>query len=500
MHPIQHPTYLADIRFLFSEQDMQCMLRRGIDLRTYEGVKFDAPRIYFHLREGSMPPQPDRRWPQEQVETFYNWMRDEYPRGVAPQTRELPLTASAAGRQRRNIADYAEGSEELESLRAAFEGIMKLDHTDPENPNGYFNLAGIHWLPTPFYCRHHENAYNPWHRVYLQKFEDALRSIDGCGDVTLPYWDIASGVIPEILFKPPFDKYTFPKDLVLPNGDTFISKGSETLRSDASVIEDELKLYSVNADIDDAMAAGRWEDFNGWRATNPQHKAIISAHDSGHTACGTTLSNQAWASFDPLFWFFHCNWDRLWWRWQQLYGGTTLSDFKTLLDGDAYWLLDPVVNGLQPFDVEASRTINLIDEMDADYVHPPGEKIPEPRVPLIASVQSREGLRVLDIDRFLVVVSGIDRLAIPGSFVISLTADGEVAAKRGLFQPPTPKQCDTCLKQGVFSTSFEVDREVIEGSVLGVRIDLVEDTHGMAAFPLSQAGDPQITVQLKMSH
>lgn len=31
-----------------------------------------------------------------------------------------------------------------------------------------------------------------WHRAYLVRLEDALRSIEGCGEVTLPFWDETS--------------------------------------------------------------------------------------------------------------------------------------------------------------------------------------------------------------------------------------------------------------------------------------------------------------------
>ena len=56
VHPIANPTYLADIRFLFEEEDMICMVSRGIDFRTYNGVKANALNIYFQVRDGGMPP------------------------------------------------------------------------------------------------------------------------------------------------------------------------------------------------------------------------------------------------------------------------------------------------------------------------------------------------------------------------------------------------------------------------------------------------------------
>ncbi|WP_425101871.1 tyrosinase family protein [Tropicibacter sp. S64] len=496
MHPIEHPTYLKDIRFLFEEQDMQCMESRGVDLRTYQGVKDSALNIYFQVRDGNMPPQPSRRWPAEQVETFYNWMRDDYPRGVAPQTEDRLLTASGASRIRRNIADYEEGTEELATLRKAFEGIMALDTSDPSNPMGYFNLAGIHWFPAPLNCRHHEDAYNPWHRAYLQLFEDALRSIEGCEEVTLPYWDIASGEFPEVLTKPPFDKYTFPRDLLAPDGSVFAAAGSSTLRDDGPDILAELVNSDVPGDIAAALGAGRWEGFNGW----PVYGAIIRAHDNGHVACGTTLAEQEWAAFDPLFWFFHCNWDRLWWRWQQAHSGTTVADFKTLVDGRVDWITDPILNGLKPFSYTVPKTIDIVAEMDADYLHPPGETVPAPVVPLVLSERSHKGLRIVDPDRILVSIDGINRLDIPGSFRITLTADGEPIATRAMFQPKSPRECATCRKQGVFSTAFEVDRHAVEGRQLAARLDLVRGKDGMTRFPLSRAGDPSLSVHVKTAH
>ena len=63
---------------------------------------------------------------------------------------------------------------------------------DPSDPNSYFVQAGHHWLPAPLYCLHHVPGYNPWHRAYMLSFENALRSVPECGDVTLPYWDITT--------------------------------------------------------------------------------------------------------------------------------------------------------------------------------------------------------------------------------------------------------------------------------------------------------------------
>ena len=51
-------------------------------------------------------------------------------------------------------------------------------------------------------------------------------------------------------------------------------------------------------------------------------------------------------SYDPVFWFYHANIDRLWLQWQQNVQGTTLTGFSSTIDGDASWLSDPPFNGL----------------------------------------------------------------------------------------------------------------------------------------------------------
>ncbi len=174
-HPIEHPTYLTNVRFMFEPRDAACMRRRDIDLRTYQGVKINAQRIYFHVREGSMPPpKQNRRSSAEKFETFYNWMRDGTPRGVAP-VADMREVEALSGRVRRDISILDPEGEEIAKLKRAFEGLMA---RDPEDPNSYFALAGLHWLPKPgVWWRHHENAYNPWHRAFLMRLEDALRSV-----------------------------------------------------------------------------------------------------------------------------------------------------------------------------------------------------------------------------------------------------------------------------------------------------------------------------------
>ena len=103
-------------------------------------------------------------------------------------------------------ADYDSGNKKpLEQLMRAWKGIKELP---PGDPNSFFMLGGFHGEPFRGpgayanawwggYCQHATVLFPTWHRVYLYKLEKALQSIDGCEDVTLPFWDECSAVSQE---------------------------------------------------------------------------------------------------------------------------------------------------------------------------------------------------------------------------------------------------------------------------------------------------------------
>lgn len=116
------------------------------------------------------------------------------------------MTASTtAPRVRRSIADiqrdYDNGHKhELETLMRAWKGIKELG---PDAFNSFFMIGGYHGEPfrgpgafEPSwwggYCQHGTVLFPTWHRAYLYRLENALRSIPGCADVTLPFWDETS--------------------------------------------------------------------------------------------------------------------------------------------------------------------------------------------------------------------------------------------------------------------------------------------------------------------
>lgn len=486
---VAHPTYSADISHFFRPQDIACMSGFGVDLASYAGVKAMAAQIYARTKSGNMP-QGGPAWSANRVQTFANWIADGYPLGAAaPQamTAEMLTAAAAPGvRLRKNV--NALSPAEIDLLKTAFRGIMALDPTSPQSPldsNSYFVLAALHGVPNA-YCMHHVDGYNPWHRVYMKAFEDALRSVPGCAEVTLPYWDITEPV-PALLYEPPFDSYTLPIEIAAASNS--YPQGYQTQRFDAATIRTNLlKVPSVPSDIADALPAAKW---GAYKNGGGFQQYIIEGHDDGHNSCGPTMANQDVAAYDPIFWFFHCNWDRLWQSWQVLAGATTLPGFVATLDGNTDWL--PLA--LDPYPTPGSDTIVwpdiAYDKLAGGEVVAMERKAGSTDAAMAFTVEpSRVSLRVKDIDR----------MNIPGTFVVNLLADGEPIARRAFFQPTVPRGCATCRKQALISLDFRLDQSLIVGRKLSIAIEVPSLGEGAAGnFPLAEAGNPTINVRMLLS-
>jgi len=484
---VTNPTYFQHIRGMFDNIDLEHMASLGIDISTPTKLKERANDVYFQTKppNANMPPNQARKWSQERSDTFLNWIRNGHPLGQ-PQLQK-PKTGDVE-RVRRNTEDVAANSSELEKLKKAFHGMM---NKDPDDPDSYFAVAGQHWYPSPQHCKHHEDRYNPWHRAYLIRFEDALRTVPGCEDVTLPYWDIMQRP-PDFLFQPPFDSYTLPKQI-----HTSFPAGYVTQRFDAASIVANVNNSTepIPDTIRHAMGQPIWSDFVSYTA-----RGIEAAHDAGHGACGDTLSTPDAASFDPLFWFFHSNWDRLWWEWQQAMGATTLWKFRSTITGGTEFLEAPL-NELKPFALTADQTIDL-HSLGVTYELPATGGTLEslsvvPNNSLFGHFEAASGFRIASPQQASVRLKGINRLVIPGSFRANLMADGEKVASRTFFQSRQPMICDNCRKRGTINLDFLVDSSAIEDRELKAQIELLSSGVGMPTiFPLRACGNPTINIRM----
>src|SRR5579875_2450998 len=454
---VKDPTWMGYVRGIFTEIDKEHMKAvANIDLATYDGVRSHATDIYVQTSSGNMPPGGPA-WSANREKNFLTWILHKFPIGTAVR-QAGPLRGQALApnvRLRKNVATLT--SNEIALLSKAFQGVMG---RDPADPKGYYKLAAIHGLPYA-YCMHHVQPYNPWHRYYVTLFENALRSVPGCESVTLPYWDITSTSVPAVLSQPPFNTYTVPAGAPdFPPG--FYPLPYATQRSSDADILQNLQQYGVTSLVQEALGASRFGSYDA-DPTPGFQQPIIYAHDSAHDSVGPTMSDQNVAAFDPIFWFFHCNWERLFLSWQTLVGGTTLSGFKSTLDGDVEWLdlaLDPW----------QATSAGVVAEPDIAYdqLATGGVEALQDKRGRIESVRS---FTIAPSSRVSVRVKNINRMNIPGTFIVKLLADGNEIARQAFFQPRTPQTCATCMKVPLVPIDFRVDLSQVQGHKLSVAIE-----------------------------
>lgn len=497
---IAKPNWVDQIQFFFTAGDIQCM--SGMQLDRYERVRFFARQIYGATESGTMPKgAPDRRWNKFRLGTFYNWIKNGSPKTAEDESVlekfRVELNPDGPVRVRKDLSTIDPMGEEMEKLKAAFKGIMD---RSPGEPNSYFDIAGLHWFPAPAtYCVHEEDRYNPWHRAYLLAFENALRSVPGCEEVTLPYWDIGSGVVPEVLFEEPFRQYLFQKDVIGDDETIEVSEGETTQRNSKREIEEAMRtpISTIRKNINLALRAPTWLSFNG---LPPYANNIIGAHNSGHRICGDTLAITNTAAYDPLFWFFHCNWDRLWWQWQRNAGVQRLSDFKDLMartGEDSAWLADPVIGLIEPFAVLSEVTIDSA-ELGVDYEFPSAADEVSMADVWIGERSMAESVALAPTPKVIVRLEGFERLGIPGSVLIELLAGDQVVAEHYIFQSTMPEQCPTCRKHGRVDIDFEVEREAIEGVEITVRVICIGAKGKRTSVSLEDTGNPSLSVRIPL--
>jgi tyrosinase len=185
-------------------------------------------------------------------------------------------------------------TEEVKRLRETIKAAQRVSDN-----RGYQFYAGWHGVPFG-YCWHRHSLFLPWHRAYLYFFELSLQQIDP--EVTLPWWDwsvlddvpkpFRSGALGSAPIKP----FTNVKRPGWP---------SKTFREPAP--KPGISPLPYKSFYDWAQEAPSFTTFN---------ERITQVHDAIHVWTGGTMSDPAWAAYDPLFWAHHCMVDRAWRIWQ----------------------------------------------------------------------------------------------------------------------------------------------------------------------------------------
>lgn len=510
---IQDPTW-SDISKLITDHDVEQMKAQGLDLRDYDQVSKLAHKIYYYLAYKIMP--LGNPWSDDDIATYNNWLIAGMPRDAAHRAQiaaaRSAAIASAGTRVRKDITDLTD--DETKQIKAAFQWLMDQDPKTPEeyDPDAicYFSLAGKHWYPAPTYCQHHIYGYLPWHRWQMLDFENALRMAPGCEDVTLPYWDIETGHFPALFREEPFKSYTFPIDIYPSYHEPPVEVGKKG--SSTSRFSDLKNSENINVCIANARTAPKFNEYNGitgYEYDTSQH--IMRAHDLGHNGSGETMANQDVAAFDPMFWFFHANWDRLWWEWQESRSATDLAGFKKTLaeDDDQRWLTDPQMGISDPFGRHNTDSIDS-SALGVRYAAPASAR-PTPTRPIAMgpawhdrgkghSKKRAFSLTSRSLTQVSLRVKGINRIKIPGSFWVVLEVGGVEIGRDAFFQSTFSGKCENCVAQSRVDFDFVFDRSHLadpDGSPRTVEVHVINAITGKT-MDFDEIGNP--TINIRMIH
>lgn len=176
---------------------------------------------------------------------------------------------------------------------------------------------------------HYSPVFLPWHREYLNRFEKALRDIDN--SISLPYWDWTNDAqlqdpskseVWDLLGSHNPSENNRVTDGPFKNWEITINTQSSTpindyLRRDFNnreqlpFREDVISLINSKPDYDKFP----W-DQEQMAPYSFRFQLEIPIHNPVHRWVGGTMMER-FSPGDPVFFFHHCNIDRIWSNWQK---------------------------------------------------------------------------------------------------------------------------------------------------------------------------------------
>jgi tyrosinase len=242
--------------------------------------------------------------------------------------------ARVALRHRRDAAHMS--AEQMGAFREAIAAAQKLRDSDNRS---YQYWSGIHGLPLPESCHHHDDFFLPWHRAYLYFFEKELQ--DRVPGVTLPWWNwvradpTAKGGLPAAYKKAPL-----VSSPIQPSGRRMPSE-KQTWRQERPPTSSYLPTA---AQVKQVFGNSSYIAFQG---------QLENLHNGLHLWVSGTMEWPSVAAYDPIFWAHHTMIDRLWYLWQLEHPGIRFSE-------------EFLETALPPFKMTVRQTLD-INRLGYDY-------------------------------------------------------------------------------------------------------------------------------------
>ncbi|MDN3523574.1 tyrosinase family protein [Halomonas ramblicola] len=339
-----------------------CMSGYGIQLNDPASVAAWSVTIFNHLASRSMPLTADSRqyWPEPALRLLAAWINDGCRRSSSdpidyqeriPPWEPLPVSL----RVRRDIVTLSR--DELDRYRMALDDILQVANPAAEAP--WQRLAYLHTN----WCLHYQEAFAFWHRAYLMWFERQI-------GMPVPYWNfMAAGTsvdgepaagIPQAFKDETYIRPDSGEERPNPlryaaarDGRSKACQGDRTGGAeggDCTWVHRDPLLYTVGDDrrqarikklklvrlyqqqIMDALKFDAFSHPQGWpgypwanipsfdppppNSDYPYRNCNFDGlyeqpHDNFHGWLGPDMADNAYTAFDPIFWSYHANIDRM---------------------------------------------------------------------------------------------------------------------------------------------------------------------------------------------
>lgn len=237
-------------------------------------------------------------------------------------------------RVRKNVTDLED--HEIEELVRGFEELHVggINSAFEKHVKFHALAGGRDFLPWKDQA-HIGPAFIPWHRAFLLSLERELQKTRP--GIAFPYWRMDRKAAPaadqkEILFT---RKFMGENAIIRPTGanrqpiapvlfDSGHPLSGWSLQLEGDNGQPLGALWRSARNRDQVPAFGANPPFSPPEDTHMVHESYVehwmgvepTPHDFGHGWVGPWMERCSYSPGDPVFWLFHCDFDRLWAKWQ----------------------------------------------------------------------------------------------------------------------------------------------------------------------------------------